>query len=379
MQELVRLEDQVWADGNTVLVDLDALPANKRVRKIECLFKLTGTKDEADEVPADAFALAVAGMRLGNYVNVPGWNLDCLMQSVFGRIIYRGAAVPGSGTTFTAYFPLVIPFSDFRQPGSDDGGMPTELLMSRALEIDFAAAAIYGVGSVAITAGNVRILAEIVAGSAVPQLNVIGYEDPGALTMPLRPGVYKDLLLTDGVGKGTITEAEVASVDLEVDGRRVHNNIRHDQMVNSYNVEYPDAAGQIVVNAARYLPLIWTPWNGKGLISKQPVTEKRGQAQLTGTLTAPRLTFWKTIQKAASDVVQVAKDIRAPANAVGYRPALATKTPLIPGAGVKARVLNSALAGKFRQGLLKPSGIGGKGVPWNTGLSPAEMRARNRR
>jgi len=358
MQRLARLEDVTWAAGASRLINLDSLPAQKRVRKIHLFFDLSGTKDSADALDGQLFARAASLIKIGSYVNIPGWNLQNLMHQIHGRIIMDPTDIPGSGTTFTMRFVLVIPFRDPRQPGSDDGSIPTELLLSKALEVTFSADGVWGVGNLILTAGTLRAEAEIVDESAVPQLNVIGYDDPGSSTFSIRPGVYKDLFINDGVADGVITEAEIESVDLEVDGISVLNNALNEQLVSAYNVDVPkDAAAELALNAATRLPLIWHDQSGKANISRQPVVEKQGRCQLTGTITAPRLVYWRSVEKDQETIASVALATNAPEDSVVYEPSTASKSPLrasirsdrIGRMTKKDRILTRVLAGKVRE------------------------------
>jgi len=357
MQKYQRLEDVSYVSNAGRIVNLDSLPPGHRVRKINMLFELSGTKDAADALDGQEFARAVSLIRLHNFCNIPGWNLQELMKQVYGRIIFDPTDVPGSGTTFSMDFMITIPFNDPRQPGSDDGSIPTELLQSRALEIIFATDNTWAVGNLVVTAGTVRVDAELVIESDVPQLMTIGYEDPGSQTIPLRPGVYKDLFINDGNSSGTVTRAEIANVDLEVDGVNVWNNQLHQQVIAAYNGDaVRDSAAELTDNAATRFPLIWHNVWGKSNISKQPVVEKQGKVQLTGTMTTPRIVFWKALEKDQEAIARIALATGAPQNATRYEPSTASKRPLRSAARSrslgrqtkKQRILSRVLGGKVR-------------------------------
>ena len=97
----MRLRDNAWADGGQLLFPLDILPPGKRVRKILLFFDLSGTKGETDAADSDELPQLCSLIRLGNYVNIPGWSLWELNKQIKGRIPYAPTAIPGSGTTFS--------------------------------------------------------------------------------------------------------------------------------------------------------------------------------------------------------------------------------------------------------------------------------------
>ena len=358
MQKLFRLPDATWAASSIVRVDLDSLPPRHRVRKLQLLFDLSGTKDVADALDGNLFPLAVSRITIGNLVNIHGWGLWQLMKQVYGRVPWDPTDIPGSGTTFDHEFALSIPFHDPRQPSPTDGALLVEALQAQSLEIEFAAAAVHGVGNLVLTAGTVRVLADLIHGSAVPQVNQIGYEDPGATDFELKKGIYKDYFILDGTGSGTITRAEVTSVDLNADGDQVMSSVRHEQIVDAYNLEgMRDSSAELAHNAAERLPLIWHDQSGKSNLSKQVAVEKAAQVRLTGSITAPRGVFWRVFPKDEATIARMAEATGVDMTDRIYEPQTATKT--VPRAmnrsarnnrwTKKARLLFNSLGGKARR------------------------------
>lgn len=359
MQKFYRLEDVTWAAGGSRQVRLNTLPPGMRVRYIDLFFDLSGTKDAADALPPEQFARAVALLKLGNYYNIPGYALYQLNKHVEGRVIQEATSIPGVGATFDMEFHLRIYFRDPRQPASDDGSIPTELLQGQTIEITFASATVWAVGNLTVTAGNIRCQAECVHETNVPQLGVVGYIDPGSATGVLPPGVYKDLFILDGTGAGNVTRAEIESIDLDVDGDLVWNNALHEQIVHAYNVDCArQVQAELVDNAAERFPLIWHDQFGKSNITKQPAAEKQMKVQVTGSINANniRYVFWRAVEKDASAVARIAAVTGAPQGADTYVPATVSKTlpqkfaerkpnGMLP---KKGRLMNSVLPGKLR-------------------------------
>lgn len=326
MQRIERLEDQAWIANGNRLINMDTLPPRQRIRAILLFLNLQGTKGAADAVSADVFASAIKTLRIGNLVNITGRELYALARAANGRTVQRGTDIPGSGTTFNVNVCLEIPFRDTMQPGSDDGSLPTELVMGKALEVQFDTATVWGVGTVAITSGTLRSQALLVDETNTPQLNRIFYIDPNSQTVQLDSGVYKQLLLvkTDGT---PITIADVAAVDLEVDGKPVFNNLLHEQLVQAWNREASEGAGnlfELTPNAAAFLPLMFGDRSGKSNLSKQPLVVNKGKLQITaGSLLNFRLVVWKAVPKDGDMVKDIASRIGAPSGATSYEPAFA--------------------------------------------------------
>jgi len=358
MQKFYRLEDITWANGASRQIRLNTLPPGMRVRYIDLFFDLSGTKDAADALPPEQFARSVALLKIGNYFNIPGYSLYQLNKHLEGRLVQEAVSIPGSGATFDMEFHLRLYFRDPRQPASDDGSIPTELLQGQAIEVTFASATVWAVGNLTVTAGTVRCQAECVHETNVPQLNVVGYIDPGSATIVLPPGVYKDLFILDGTGAGMITRAEIESIDMDVDGDLVWNNALHEQIVPAYNVDcarHPEA--ELVDNATERFPLIWHDMYGKSNITKQPAAEKQLKIQVTGSISANniRCVYWRAVEKDGASIARVAAVTGSPRGAEHYVPATVSKT--LPKAfgmrkgGVmprKARLMEKVLAGKLR-------------------------------
>lgn len=360
MQKYYRLEDVTYGGGASRQIRLNTLPPGMRVRYIDLFFDLSGTKDAADALSHEQFARAVALIKLGNYYNIPGYALFQLMRQVEARVVQQPSDIPGVGVTFDMEYHLRLYFRDPRQPGSDDGSIPTELLHGHSIEITFAAATVWAVGNLTVTAGNVRCQAELVHETNVPQLNVVGYIDPGSATILMQPGVYKDAFILDGTGAGNITRAEIESIDMDVDGDLVWNNALHEQIIGAYNAEaIRDSNAELADNAAERFPLVWHDVFGKSNISKQPAAEKQLKIQVTGSINANniRVVYWRAIEKDGQAVQQIATATGAPEAATEYVPATVSKT--VPRALAerkasgklprKARLLERVLPGKVRR------------------------------
>lgn len=371
MQKFYRLEDVTWANGASRQIRLNTLPPGMRVRYIDLFFDLNGTKAAADSLSPEQFARAVALLKIGNYYNIPGYALYQLNKHVEGRVVQEAASIPGVGAVFDMEFHLRVYFRDPRQPASDDGSIPTELLQGQAIEITFAADTVWGVGTITVTAGTVRCQAECVHETNVPQLNVVGYVDPGSATIVLPPGVYKDLFMLDGTAAGLVTRAEVESIDMDADGDPIWNNALHEQIVAAYNVDCArNPQAELTDNSAERFPLIWHDMYGKANITKQPAAEKQLKIQVTGTIGANniRCVFWRAVEKDSAAVARVAAVTGAPRAAQHYVPATVSKTlpkafgQRRPGGMLprKARLMEKVLAGKLRHAYEMPGFTGKK-------------------
>lgn len=366
MQSHFTLRTETYAAGGTRYIPLTSLPPGKRVRAIKLYFALSGTKSAADALTGDNFPLAVQRIQIGEYVSIAGESLWEMNKAIYGRTPAASADIPGSGTTFAMEFPLTIPFRDPRQSGSDDGSMPCELLDTLSVQITFASATVHGVGTLAITAGSVYALAEIVEETAVPQVNRLYDQQPGALTFALEPGVYKEMFLLDGgpTVNGTITTAEVTTVDVSMDSLQVFTSARHENVVESYNADaIVDSAGALTPNSVPRFPLSWQDRYGKSHLTKQGAIEKGGLVRISsGSITPSTMTvvIWRALPKSEAAADQIAHVIgEKPQGEVGhvYLTSTATKAPLgsfkKSQAGGrptrKARIAGLALAGHYRK------------------------------
>lgn len=362
MQSHFTLRTETWAAGGTRFVPLTSLPPGKRVRGLKMYFALSGTKDAADALTGDNYARAVQRLQIGEYVSIAGESLFELNKELFGRLPATSADIPGSGTTFAMEFPLYVPFRDPRQSGSDDGSMPCELLDTLSVQVTFAAATFAGVGNLTVTAGSVYTVAEIVEETAIPQVNRLYDIQPGAATFALEPGVYKTLFLLDGGPNvnGSITVAEVTTMDVSGDSLQVWTSARHESIIQAYNADVVnDSAGELTVNAASRFPLVWHDRYGKSHLTKQVAVEKGGQVRISaGTLTVSTMTVvvWRALPKSEAAANQIADVVGEKRDGAAYLPSTATKAPLgsvkksaEKGAVTrKARIAATTLPGHFR-------------------------------
>jgi len=365
MQSTLRLEDAAWVSGGTRQIRLHTLPQGKRVRRFSLFFDLSGTKSAADALSADLFAKVLSLIQLtsteGPVWVLPGMETWRLMQAEAGRQVQRGTDVPGSGTTFTMQFHLDLSFRDESQPGTDDGSLSTSLFRAHMLELTFASATVWGVGTLALTAGTVRVEAELVEEDNVPQLSWVKFIDLASGMAVLDQGIIKTAILCDAAGDQSITQAEIGMVGLTVDGNPVHPlNTLHESLVSLWNADRCVQGGtphELAVNAALFLPYVWTPRKG-GNLTKQPAVEKQGEARIvSGSLTSPRLVVRLVRLKTDTQAAKLAVQTGAPADAGHYEPAVASKSP--PRSvhesqrrgepTKKARLSYAALPGKLRR------------------------------
>jgi len=364
MQKTQRLEDVSFVSGGMRQVRLQGLKAGMRIRRISLYFDLSGTKDAADALDGDLFPRIVSQIKLNSNEGtqpfmLAGFDLWRQLQAERGRVIDDPTDIPGTGTTFAMQFALDLPFRIERQPGVDDGSMSTSLFIDQTLEITFASAAVWAVGNLIVTAGNVRIQVEYAEGEGVPQLIERKYIDLSSGLATLEPCIILSAILVQ-TDYSTITQAEIAMLGVTMDGSDVHPaNTLHESLVKMWNQDSCVQSGsphELVVNAARFVPLIWQPRLNANL-TKQPAAEKAGEVRITsGTLTTPRLVLCVTRLKTDTQAAALAIKTGSPETAETYEPAVATKSAIRAldksarqGAPTrKARLMYAGLGGKMR-------------------------------
>lgn len=359
------LESRNFVSGGTVAFSMDGLPPKTRVRSLQLSFDLTGIKGTGDVLGGDQFARLVSNVKLGNFFNLSGMDLSRLMWQVNGHVVEDPANyynIVAGATTFSMYFTLDIYLRDPRTGNSEDGSMPTELLATRGIELTLAAGNVWGVGSLAVTAGVIRCAVERIHETNIPFLNRFGYIDASSQTVRLEPGLYKELLLTKPDGTN-ILQSDISVVDLVADGRPILQAMRYEQLITAWNRTamrngVAGSRSELTKSAGvPFLPLIWHDNSMRSGITKQLLAEKDCFLQITaGGYAAPRVVYWKGIQKDQETLKNIAVAIGAPANAQVYEPQTASKTPphtdhTTQGDGkqkTKHRVLYGFLPGKFR-------------------------------
>lgn len=356
------LESRNWVSGGNVNFSMDGLPPQTRVRSLQITFDLVGTKNAADVLNGDQFPKLFNNLKLGNFVSIGGVELAKLMWAVNGHMpedpLANYSITNTSATTFRLYFTLDVYLRDPRQSGSDDGSLPSELLSSRGMEIVCNSGNVFGVGSLVVNSGTIRVAVERIHETNVPMLTRIGYNDASSQTIRLESGVYKELFIckTDGT---TLSNTDIVSVDVIADGKPVLQNMRFEQLITAWNRTAArngnsSSRCELARDTAAFLPLIWHDNSGKSNITKQPLVEKDLLIQINGgALTTPRFVYWRAVPKDTATIAQIAKVIGAPPDATTYEPAVASKTP--PHAAKagetpsrKVTAMYSILPGKFR-------------------------------
>ncbi len=352
MEFLKRLDSrQVSANGN-IQLPLSSLPPGCRVRAINLDVSVAYTKTGADTLPSERFAQWFALVHLGQFVNLPGPELQAVADSKLGRKAARGADIPGSGTAGVARFQVIVPFRDVRQPDPDDGSVPTEMLWNDALMLTMSPGNVHGVGTLNVDLNGFTINAHVdmVSGSGVPQLVQLGYIDVGGQTFEVPAGAYADLFACKAGMAANISEAEISTASFSGDGKQFLDNVTHGALIQAYNtLGVRDSAAELVIGATNRVPLAFMDQSGKSNISKQPYFESRARAQLQGSLTTFRVVYARAMPKDGSVIASAYAATGMVAE--NYRVATASGTPLLglDGRGpinAKSRMLSRILAGK---------------------------------
>jgi hypothetical protein len=346
-------------------VRLQLMPEGKRVRRISLYVDLSGTKTSTDALDGDLFPQILQMITLqsseGLLWNLSGMETSRLQHHEAGRVVMDPTDIPGTGTTFDMKFQVDLTFRAERQLGVDDGSLPTAMFNEHSLELTFASSTVWGVGTLTVTAGNVRVIPEYVDGVGVPQISEVRYYDLASGKAMLEPGIIQSALLVQ-TDYSTLTIAELGLLGLVCDGRDMHpSNTMHEQLVTLYNQDAATQSGsphELVINAARFMPLTWLN-RAKGALTKQPLIEKKGEVSvISGSLTNPRLVVRMARLKSADKAASLAVKTGAPSDAVVYEPAVASKSELRAdhetarrgGAPTtKARAAYAALPGKMRR------------------------------
>ena len=363
MSMLKRMDVRTASGGGNVIFPLSTLPPGTRIRELRWDVQVGYTKSSGDTLVADQFALWISNLRIGQYVNIPGPELQALVKQMLGRRAAAGADITAGTTTGTARFQVVVPFRDPRQSGAEDGSFPAEMLQGESAVITLAAANVHGVGTLAANPNGFQLalVADFIDGSGVPQVCQIGYLDPGGQTFEVPAGAYKDLLLLKAGMTATISEAEISSVIFSGDGEQILDNVPSGQLIQAFNTQgVRDSASEITIGTADRVPLTFVEWSGKGNISKQPLFESRGRIQMMGSLQSCRVVYWRAMQKDQGVINTAVMSTAAASPTIAgsklYEPQTASKYPLRTlqkGAqsGVstkKGRMLATVLPGKVR-------------------------------
>jgi hypothetical protein len=346
MKKLLHLDTREWVANGNLPILLKTLPERHYVRNLIIHMKLTGTRGEAEEVDSDLFGLAINLARISKYVNISGMDLFRMYTHAFGKRPEYRADIAGAGTTFTAEFDVIIPFADPRMTDPDDSAMPSELLRSFSLELVTAAANIYG-GNFVITAGQIRVHAEVVATNSVrvPTVRQLGFFDPGGQTLPLDPGSYLDLFLTK-VSGAAFTAAELTNLDCLMAGESAVQNLTPAQAVSYWNAIVAQDEGVPITWPGPVCTILNTSRVDNKVTKAPGIEAQGGQVQILGTLTEPHAVYWRAMYKTPEDVAAIgrAQGLRDP-DQVDYEtrakggllesepdsPTMAKKVGLLPG------------------------------------------------
>jgi hypothetical protein len=336
-------------------VNLDTLPPGMRVRALKLFVNLTGTK-AGDTLDADLFATSIQNLRLnGPLPGLPGQEAYTFNRYKNGRTVMRGTDIPGAGVTFDINFVVELPFKDEHQPASDDGSIPTELLVGKALELKWDAATVFG-GALVITGGTATVGADLVDETNVPQMQEIGFLAPTSKVIQIDPGVYKYMFLVKP-DRSVITTAEVASIDLLSDGQPVYSGITHQQLCQLYNADSAWQSGtgaEVTPGASKFLPILsHTRLNSN--LTKQVLIRNKGQFRLNGTLANYILVYCRALPKDLGAINDIARKIGVPAGSTAYVPARAKpsegsadRVRSLGAMDVKTAAMHAYLPGKFR-------------------------------
>jgi hypothetical protein len=326
------LESKTFADSGNAIISLKDLPPGRRVTGV--LLRLSALVTQAGGTgtafPALEQKRAFAAIRVGRRIRVSGTFLRCLNWLQLGHNFGNSAGVPAANGAYRREIQVMLPFSDYSSANPGDGAVPSEFFKDTPIEIDWGVVAtILGTGTLA---GTCRALAfhEPSQPNYVPASQVLGYEDWGQQEILLKPGLYTHIFLFNEDGS-TMTDGEVATVSMWVDGEQVYSSIKAGELLSMFNYftadgtaletasdtapvggeELTDEPG--VADAAattittQFLPL-FAPSAGY-LLSKCLMAERGIRIQLAGTDTSLRVGYRMIEAKSNDGMVRAAHSL----------------------------------------------------------------------
>lgn len=245
MRQTFVLPSQTFANGGNVQIPLRNLPAGKRVKGF--LLRLEAV------ITCGGAAVLIPGKelyRLLQNVEIPGVSKSSGVLLHFADWLRRGAetvlaaSVPATNAgVFQRIVEVPLTFVDDVAWSPNDSARESESLQDKVISIDFATFASLDTGSnnwnnLASITGTLRCVAVLDDGEAVAGSDVrVGFFDFSGQSVPLDPGLYEHLFMFKETTVG-ITSLEVATLDLTVDGRKVHDVMRPQELVAQYNEEH---------------------------------------------------------------------------------------------------------------------------------------------
>lgn len=230
------LESKPYVAGGNVQVSLRDLPPGKRIRAFFLRFEGLFTQSAAPALASgDALAQIFQNIELGKRIKVTGAYLDRLNWLMRGGQMSLPADVPATASTaFRRTLTSIIPFMDPFADSKGDGCPLTDFFRDTPLIVDFAGSALFPTITIAGTLRTYAVLDEADEG-VVPSALQMGYTDWTGSQVFLEPGLYTHAWAYKETG-GVITNAEITSISATIDGDRVIDLVRAEELavLNDY-------------------------------------------------------------------------------------------------------------------------------------------------
>lgn len=226
------LESKSYVAGGNVQVSLRDLPPGKRVKGFFLNLEATCTQSgSAAAVNGDDLVNVFANIECGKRIKGTGKFFDRLNWLMRGAQV---ALTPGLPATNSAVFKrtirLVVPFYDANAFSALDCAPVSEFYRDTPLIVDFAGSALFSTVTITGTLRTWAILENAEVGVA-PSIQQVGYTDWAGQQLTLEPGLYTHAFLyKDTTGTTTITNAEVSSISMSVDGQRAIDLFRPEEL-----------------------------------------------------------------------------------------------------------------------------------------------------
>lgn len=361
---VVQLENKSFTPGTpgTLTFQLTKLPVNRRATFLGFLFEFSGVGGapgpasvRPNEI-ADEITAVVHASKFLEVNGVSGRTLDNLIHAMFGRKIINAAQTVSNGVAFSIRFPLLIPLFDPRSVSPTDFAIDCDALRNESVNISANFSANFnGNADVPVTTITCQAFAITIPdkGAIDPAKTIIGKAEWGQSGKTPK-GVYSDLFAYNEDGS-TITDAEVATVDVTFDGAHVLTVVPSSLTDLKFNLltvpggfEDNDAE-QLESNDAVFKPIIAAHQDYK--LSELPAcVAGEGSVQTTGTQTSVTYGYRYVGEKDTATVqAYYAEKLKAPPDAIVRSTKTVSKMPLNDG-NPRVALLKRILPGRgFRQ------------------------------
>lgn len=323
---LIPLQRSTLTSGLNAIIPLSVINPKVRLRAIlvRAVVSLTQPGTGATAITGEQLVRWLAKAVIGKRIQATGAMLDKLTWLMLGRDFTAPADIPTTAASYTRQVDLLVPFADPTALDQLDTAPGAPMFKDETLNIDASDfASVFPAATSVSVALRPFAVTEPWDGTTLATPTQLGFIDVQQSTQLLPAGTYSHIIVYRESG-APITEAEVTSLNVKVDGETVMENVTVSDLAQLYNLQRASGGARAVASAtapeagealadntsAAFLPIFAPAARYK--LTKLLNAESQVALEFTGNVTGLRIAFRRLEEQGQAEVLKAAAKVGVP-------------------------------------------------------------------